>query len=138
VFDFPSVVATICVIVGVGVSPSTAQSQSQSDAENAVQDFTDQMMGEYERQAHQEIDASCADKWPQDYEMQNFCYQSNVKARNEAQAYDLTTGPPELTMIWAQCSMKWSDSKDRVNWEMMNFCMEKQTQALREIQKRRR
>ena len=87
--------------------------------------------------AIEEINSQRADRWPSDLEMQNYCYEANASARNRAQSYALIDGPVELT-IWRICAARWTDQKHRVDWEMMEDCLDEQVGALQVAQRRRR
>lgn len=122
----------------VAVATVTSSICCAQDANSTAKAFTDSMMSDFERQADVEVQAFCADKWPNDYSMQDFCYTSNVEARDKAQAYDLINGPREFMTIWANCAAKWKDDQDRSDWEMTNFCIEEQISALNKIQLRKK
>lgn len=110
--------------------PAKAQSTAADDIRKAI-------MRDYEIAANQAIQSFRADKWPTDFEMQNYCYESQVDAR-KSQAYDFMGGRQELMIIWANCTRKWKDDQDRIDWEMQYHCTEGQLAALDKIKRRRK
>lgn len=84
------------------------------------------------------IQSFCADEWPTDFEMQDYCYESQVEAYEKSKSYDLSDGSRESSIISAKCSRDWTDAKGRVDWEMHNYCVESQQEALEKIHRRRK
>jgi len=88
-----------------------------------------------------QINARCVDKWGEDYRMQKYCRKKQAKGMKAVgEFYKKHSLDKEENKrgtygrISSKCMIKWSD-KFGPDWSMVKYCIGKQVEAYRELQK---
>lgn len=81
----------------------------------------------------EEIKADCADKWTNDYAMQDFCRNRQIKAINSlAGLRDRDQNDLNLMRALGKCVSEWK-SEHGHDWAMVKFCYERQYKAYKRL-----
>lgn len=87
------------------------------------------------------IDRWCADRWPNDYEMQLYCFDQQITALQWLVEQPGVRKPGHFNSnIAGRCMLRWANDDGRdhsYDWEMVKYCFEKQRDAHAELERRR-
>lgn len=107
-----------CLVVIFNANITFAQDTDSEAAEAAAERVMDG------------IRMQCAEKWPDDYSMRNFCVEKETDGLINVSEYGIGDD------ISVRCLLKWSngdvesdDFFSSVSWSMVDYCIEKENEA---------
>lgn len=80
---------------------------------------------------HEELKTACAEEWPGDFRMQEYCYKrqwASAKKMFEKGWFEPTIKGDLRTIVF-HCMDQWLDKKTREDYRMMEYCVDKQWAA---------
>jgi hypothetical protein len=87
------------------------------------------------RSLEEDIKILCSSRWPDDYSMQKFCVDKQIKSASNC--FELSQKYPEGSeerKIIRKCMTRWYDKdKNVIDFSMSEFCIKKQIEAYRSL-----
>jgi hypothetical protein len=82
------------------------------------------------------VRAFCAEAWPEDYKMQEFCIKEQTESAVELDAlFRRYPEESEPARIIGRCVYQWTKRDERTDYKMAVFCANEQLQAYERLQR---
>lgn len=79
------------------------------------------------------IKTMCADKWPDNFDMQSYCVDKQTVALKDFVARAPRDKNHPLYKASLGCFGKWTKNGDQTNWDMVMYCFDKQEEGYRKL-----
>lgn len=81
-----------------------------------------------------DVKSACAEKWPGNYRMQEYCIDTDLDAAIWlAETSEGLADDHVVVRIMLRCMDDWEDSAGRLNYRMVRYCTETQAESYRRL-----